>query len=325
MKAARTILIAGLLLAAAAYRADAQNWPTRPVAMVVPFPAGSGSDAIARIFARSLPELLGAQVIVENVGGAGGMSAGNRVAKAAPDGYQFMLGTTGTHALNQTLYKKPLYDAAGDFAPVALLVEQPTVLVARRELNVGNLREFIAHAQANQAKMQFGSGGVGSITHLACALFNSAIGANVTHVPYRGAVLALQDMIAARIDYACPIASITVPQVEGGQVKAIAILSKRRSPTFPNLATAREQGLDLEPDEWVALFMPKGTPAPIVQRLNAATVAAMNTPDVQQQLRAAGTTIVAPERRSPDYLAAFVRDEVAKWATVIKAAGVSAD
>ena len=144
-------------------------------------------------------------------------------------------------------------------------------------------------------------------------------------MPYRGAILALQDIVAARIDYACPIASITVPQAEGDQVKAIAILSKRRSPTFPNLATAREQGLDLDPDEWVALFLPKGTPAPIVQRLNAATVAAMNTPDVQQQLRAAGTTIVTPDRRSPDYLAGFVREEIAKWAAVIKAAGVSAD
>jgi tripartite-type tricarboxylate transporter receptor subunit TctC len=325
MRAARIVLVAGLLVAAPGYRADAQNWPTRPVTMVVPFPAGSGSDAIARIFARSLSELLGAQVIVENVGGAGGMSAGNRVAKAAPDGSQFMLGTTGTHALNQTLYKKPLYDAAADFAPVALLVEQPTVLIARRDLNVGNLREFITYAQANQAKMQFGSGGVGSITHLACALLNSAIGLSVTHVPYRGAVLALQDMIAGRIDYACPIASITAPQLEGRQVKAIAILSKQRSPMLPDLATAREQGLDIEPDEWVAFFMPKGTPASIVQKLNAATVAAMNSPDVQQQLRAAGTTIVATERRTPEYLAGFVRDEVATWATVIKTAGVSAD
>ena len=325
MQAARTTLIAGLLLAVAAHRADAQNWPTRPVTMVVPFPAGSGTDVIGRILAKGLSDILGTQVIVENVGGAGGMTAASRVARAAPDGYQVILGTTGTHALNQTLYKKPLYDAAANFAPVALLVEQPTALVVRKDLNVNSLRESIAYARANQAKMQFGSGGVGSITHLACALFNSAIGVSVTHVPYRGAGLALQDMIAGRIDYACPIASITVPHIEGGQVKAIAILSKRRSPTLPNLATAREQGLDLDPDEWVALFMPKDTPAPIVQRLNAATVAAMNTPDVQQQLRAAGTTIVAPERRSPDYLAAFVREEIAKWAAVIKAAGVSAD
>src|SRR5262245_1531375 len=325
MQAARTTLIAGLLLAVAAHRADAQNWPTRPVTMVVPFPAGSGTDVIGRILAKGLSDILGTQVIVENVGGAGGMTAASRVARAAPDGYQVILGTTGTHALNQTLYKKPLYDAAANVAPVALLVEQPTALVVRKDLNVNSLRESIAYARANQAKMQFGSGGVGSITHLACALFNSAIGVGVMHVPYRGAGLALQDMIAGRIDYACPIASITVPHIEGGQVKAIAILSKRRSPTFPNLATAREQGLDLDPDEWVALFMPKDTPAPIVQRLNAATVAAMNTPDVQQQLRAAGTTIVAPERRSPDYLAAFVREEIAKWAAVIKAAGVSAD
>jgi tripartite-type tricarboxylate transporter receptor subunit TctC len=325
MRAAGIAFVAGLLIAAPGYRADAQNWPARPVTMVVPFPAGSGSDAIARVFAHSLSERLGTQVIVENVGGAGGMNAGSRVAKAAPDGYQLMLGTTGTHALNQTLYKKPLYDAAADFTPVALLVEQPTVLVARKDLNVGNLREFIAYAQANQTKMQFGSGGVGSITHLACALLNSAIGVKVTHVPYRGALLALQDMIAGRVDYACPIASISVPQVENGQVKAIAILSKRRSPSLPSLASAREQGLDLDPDEWVAFFLPKDTPAPIVQKLNAATLAAMNSAEVRQRLKELGVTLVAPDRRSPEYLAGFVHEEIAKWARVIKAAGVSAD
>jgi tripartite-type tricarboxylate transporter receptor subunit TctC len=325
MRAAGIAFVAALLVGVPGYPADAQSWPTRPVTMVVPFPAGSGSDAIARVFAHSLSERLGTQVIVENVGGAGGMNAGNRVAKSAPDGYQLMLGTTGTHALNQTLYKKPLYDAAADFAPVALLVEQPTVLVARKDLNVGNLRDFIAHAQANQTKMQYGSGGVGSITHLACALLNSAIGVKVTHVPYRGAVLALQDMIAGRVDYACPIASISASQVENGEVKAIAILSKRRSPTLPSLASAREQGLDVDPDEWVAFFLPKGTPAPIVQKLNAATVAAMNSAEVQQRLKDLGVTLVAPERRSREYLASFVREEIAKWAKVIKAAGVSAD
>jgi tripartite-type tricarboxylate transporter receptor subunit TctC len=325
MRAARFILIAGLFVGAVGSGAEAQNWPTRPVTMVVPFPAGSGTDVIGRILAKGLSDRLGSQVIVENVGGAGGMTAASRVARAAPDGYQFMLGTTGTHALNQTLYKKPLYDAVADFAPVALLVEQPTALVARKELNVSNLREFIVHVRVNQAKMQFGSGGVGSITHLACALFNSAVGVSVAHVPYRGAGLALQDIIAGRIDYACPIASIAVPHIESGQVKALAILSKHRSPTLPSLASAREQGLDLDPDEWVGFFMPKNTPAPIVQKLNAATVTAMNTPDVQQQLRDAGTTIVVPERRSPEYLAAFVREEIAKWATVIRAAGMSGD
>lgn len=325
MQSTAIVLIAGLLVAALGDGAHAQSWPARPVTMVVPFPAGSGSDAIARIFARSLSERLGGQVIVENVGGAGGMTAANRVAKAAPDGYQFMLGTTGTHALNQTLYKRPLYDAAADFAPVALLAEQPTVLITRKALNLTDLPAFIAYARANQAQTRFGSGGVGSITHLACALLNSTIGIGVTHVPYRGAVLALQDIIAGQIDYACPIASAAVAQIESGHVNAIAMLSKRRSPILPKLAIAREQGLDLDPDEWVALFLPKGTPAPIVRKLNAATVEAMNAADVVQQLNQIGVTIVAPERRSPEYLAAFVRDEIEKWGAVIKAAGMTAD
>jgi len=293
--------------------------------MIVPFPAGSGTDVIGRILAKGLSDHLGTQVVVENIGGAGGMTAGSRVARAAPDGYQFMLGTTGTHALNQTLYKKPQYDAAADFAPVALLVEQPTALVVRKDLNISTLPQFISHARTNQAKMQFGSGGVGSITHLACALFNAAIGVSGTHVPYRGAGLALQDIIAGRIDYSCPIAAITVAHIEGGQVNALAVLSKRRSPVLPNLASAREQGLDVAPDEWLAFFLPKDTPRAIVQKLNAATVSAMNIRDVQQRLREAGASIVATERRSPEYLASFVHDEIAKWTAVIKNAGVSAD
>ena len=211
------IIVAAGVLAILPFSVNAQDWPLRPVTMVVPFQAGGGSDPIARIFARRLSELLGGQVIVENVGGAGGMNAGNRVAKAAPDGYQFIFGTMGTHALNQTLYKKPLYDAAADFAPVALLAEQPTALVVRKDLNVRSLREFTAYAQSSQAKLQFGSGGVGSITHLACALVNSAIGIDAAHLPYRGAGLALQDMIAGRIDYACPIASIAVPLMKAAK------------------------------------------------------------------------------------------------------------
>jgi tripartite-type tricarboxylate transporter receptor subunit TctC len=170
------------------------------------------------------------------------MTGVSRVAKAPPDGYQMVLGGTGTFAANQTLYKNPLYNAATDFAPVALVTEQPILLTARKDLPAGNLQEFIAYTKTNQAHMQFGSGGVGSGTHLGCALLNSAIGVNTTHVPYRAAAMALQDLIAGRIDYVCPIAS-TASRRSGGQVKAIAILSKNRSPILPNLASAQEQGL----------------------------------------------------------------------------------
>jgi tripartite-type tricarboxylate transporter receptor subunit TctC len=174
--------------------AAAQGWPIRPVTMVVPLAAGSGIDVLGRILAPRLSELLGQQVIVENVSGAGGMTGAPRVARAAPDGYQLLLGGTGTHALNQTLYRHPLYNAAAEFAPVVLVAEQPIVLIARKELPADNLQEFITYAKANQGRMQYGSAGAGSAAHLSCVLLNAAIGINVTHVPYRGGGPAMQDL-----------------------------------------------------------------------------------------------------------------------------------
>jgi tripartite-type tricarboxylate transporter receptor subunit TctC len=304
--------------------AFAQNWPTRPMTMVVPFAAGSSSDTVGRILAPRLSELLGQQVIIENVGGAGGMTGANRVAKAAPDGYQFVLGTGGTHAANQTLYKNPLYNAETDFAPVALIVEQPIVLVARKNLPADNLQELKAYAKANQAKMQYGSPGVGSAPHLACELLNAAFGTNVTHIPYRGGPPAIQDLIAGRTDYVCASGTIAIPQIESQAVKAIAILTKDRSPSLPALASAHEQGLsNFHASTWYAIFLPSGAPAPIIQKLHGAAVATMNTPAVQERLKAAGTDLVAPERRSPEYLAKFVVSEIDRWAAPIKASGVS--
>jgi tripartite-type tricarboxylate transporter receptor subunit TctC len=306
--------------------AAAQDWPTRPVTMVVPFAAGSGSDILGRIIAPRLGEQLGATVIVEDVGGAGGMIGAARVMKAAPDGYSLLLATAGTHAINQTLYKKPLYNAATDFAPVALVASTPILLVTRADLPVGNLPEFIAYAKANQATMQFGSPGAGSTSHLGCALFNAAIGVQITHVPYRSTGQALQDLLAGRLDYQCvPIAGV-VPQIEAKLIKAIAIMSKQRSAILPMLATAQEQGLaDFEVETWYAMFLPKATPAPIIGKLHAAAVAAMNASDVQAKLQELGIEVVAPERRSPEYLADFVVREIEKWAGPIKATGVSMD
>ena len=172
--------------------ASSQDWPTRPVTMVIPFAAGGPADTVGRILAPGLSEFLGQQVIIENVGGSGGMAGTSRVAKAPPDGYQFVLGNMGTHAANQTFYKSPLYNASTDFAPVMLIAQTPLVLLARKDLPAGNLSEFIAYAKANQATMQYGSGGAGSASHLACALLNAALDVNVTHVPYRGAAPAMQ-------------------------------------------------------------------------------------------------------------------------------------
>jgi tripartite-type tricarboxylate transporter receptor subunit TctC len=318
------VVVIGLALAAAAPApVAAQNWPTRPVTMVVPLGAGSGLDVVARVLSPRLSELLGQSVIVENVPGAGGMIGAARVAKAAPDGYQFLLGTVGTHAQNQTLYRNPQYDAASDFAPVALVAEQPIVLIARKDLPAGNLQEFIAYTRANQEKMKYGSAGTGSAAHLACALLNAAIGVDVTHVPYRGGGAAMQDLIAGLIDYQCPVVAIAAPQIESNLVKAIAILAKNRSPNLPKLASAQEQGLaDFDTGIWYAIFLPRSTPAAIVQKLHDAAVATMNTAATQQRMADIGAAFVAPDRRSPEYLAAFVASEIEKWAAPIKAAGI---
>lgn len=318
----RLVLIALLAIFAAPIKAE--TWPTRPLTMVVPFAAGGPMDAVARILQSALSDALQQQVIVENVGGAGGMLGAARIAKAAPDGYQFVLGNVGTHAVSQTLYKTPLYNSVTDFTPVVLIADLSLVMVARKDLPANNLQEFIAYAKANQKKMQYASGGTGSATHLGCALINGRIGVDVTHVPYRGGAPAMQDLIAQRVDYLCIDTPVANSQIAGGAIKPIAILTRGRSPSLPNLASADEQGLaGFEASNWSAFFLPKGTPAPIVQKLHDATVAAMNNPTVQKRFKENGIDLVADDRRSSAYLAQFVTDEIAKWAKPIKASGLA--
>jgi tripartite-type tricarboxylate transporter receptor subunit TctC len=310
----------------AAHSATAQDWPARPVTMVVPFAAGSASDTLARILSARLSEVLGQQVIIENVGGAGGMTGVVRVAKATPDGYQFVLGGVDTFAQNQTLYRKPLYNSVADFEPVALMVEQAILLVIRNELPAKDLKEFTSYAKVNQAKMQYGSAGTGSGSHLACAQLNAALGVDVTHVPYRGSPPAMQDLIAGRIDYFCALAAAAMPQIGSNTMRAVAILTRNRSPLLPNLASAHEQGLtDFDSYFWSGFFLPKGTPAPIVRRLQAGAVATLDTPFVRERLKEVGVTVVPPERRSSEYLKSFLNNEIEKWAVTIKASGVSLD
>jgi len=304
----------------------AQDWPTRPITLVVPFAAGGGLDVSVRIQAQHMSELLGQSIVIENVGAAAGMVGGQRVAKAPPDGYTFQIGNTGTHAYNQTLYKKPLYNAATDFQPVGLMTESPRALIARKDLPASNLREFIAYLKANEGKVQFGSAGVGSTTHLACALLNSAAGLDITHVPYRGGGPVMADLIAGQVHYMCSNSAGALPQITSNTLKGIALLARSRSPLLPTLATAHEQGLaNFEAVTWNAFFMPKGTPAAIVKRLNDATIEAMNTPALKDRMHELGVALVAPERRSPQYLQTFVESEIAKWGAPIKAAGISAD
>src|SRR5437764_13678711 len=208
----RKSLAAGFVaLLASVVAASAQGFPNRPMTMIIPFAAGGPTDVLGRVVAQRMSEILGAQVVVENVGGAGGMTGSKRAADAAPDGYTFVLGTVGTHAQGQTLYKRPLYNAATDFAPVALIAEVPIVLITRKDLPVNNLQEFIAYAKANQAKMQYGSAGAGSATHLGCVLLNYLIGVDITHLPYRGNGPARQGLQGGRINYLARIGTHAKP------------------------------------------------------------------------------------------------------------------
>jgi tripartite-type tricarboxylate transporter receptor subunit TctC len=280
------------------------------VTLIVPYAAGGPVDTIGRILAAQLS--------------AGGSTGASRVSKAPPDGYQFLLGNSGTHTYNQLLTKKPPYDAVADFAPVAVFVENSKVLATRNDLPANTLPQFIAYAKANQAKMQFGSAGGGSATHITCVLLNVAIGVEVTHVPYRGTGPAMQDMMGGRIDYICDVISTALPLIRSRSIKAIALLSPTRSRVLPEVATAQEQGpAGCDADAWNAFFLPRGTPEPIVRRLAKATSDALDIPWVRERLEDLGLNVPAPERRTPDYLAKLVPRELEKWAAPVKASGAA--
>jgi tripartite-type tricarboxylate transporter receptor subunit TctC len=305
---------------------SAQTWPTKPVTLVVPFPAGSASDVVARILSPRLGELLKKQVVIENVAGAGGTTGALRVARAAPDGYQVAFGVTGTHSQNQLLYKKPPYDATTDFAPVGLIAEAPYMLITRADFPAADFKEFIGYTKANHSKLQFGSGGQGSGTHITCVLLNTAIGIEVTHVPYRSTSQAMPDLLAGRIDYLCDPVQTSLPAIQERTVRAMAALSRERATVLPAVPSAHEQGLaNFDASIWFGLFFPKDTPAPIIRRLNVALSGTLDTKSVRERLEANGLRIAVPLRRTPDYLSRFVASEIKRYAGPIKASGATLD
>jgi tripartite-type tricarboxylate transporter receptor subunit TctC len=304
--------------------AQAQNWPTRPVTMIVPYAAGGPIDTIGRIMAQRLTEVLGQTVVVENVGGAGGMTGAARVAKATPDGYTMLMSGSAVLAINQTLYKKPLYNAVSDFDHVALFADSARVLIARPNFPATTFQEFVAYAKANHQKMQFGSAGAGSGTHVCAVLLNVAMGTQITHVPYRGAGPAMQDLIGGRIDFVAEQISTALPQIQGNTVKPIVTLGLDRAPGLESLATTEEQGMKgLDCGSWGSFSFPKGTPAAIIRRLEAATNEAVDNANLRARFKDIGVTVVAPERRTSAYLNKFVPAEIERWAGPIKASGVS--
>ena len=324
MKLSRALFTGVLLVAASGAQAD--DWPSRPITLIVPFSAGGGVDLSARIQAQRMGELLGQPIIVENVGAAAGMAGSSRVAKADPDGYTMLIGNSGTQAYSQALYKKPLYNSLTDFTPVGLATESPRILIARKDLPVANLQNFVAYVKANQSKMQFGSAGVGSGTHLPCVLLNMAMGVNVTHVPYRGEAPAQQDLIGGRIDYMCSTIQTGAALAKQGTVKGLAVMAAHRAKIIPDLATSTEQGLPgVEASVWNAFFLPPKAPQAIVAKLNKAMSDTLDDPAIHTRLEDIGLEIAPPERRTPDYLAKFQAEEVARWGKVVHDAGISAD
>jgi tripartite-type tricarboxylate transporter receptor subunit TctC len=324
----RLALIASTALSflALASGTGAQDFPSRPMTMIVPFAAGGAVDVLGRTLASRAGALLGQQIVIENVGGAGGMTGANRIAKAAPDGYQFVLGSVGTHAQNQWLYKHPAYDAVKDFEPVIFVGSTPLVLVTRKDFPASNLRDFIAYAKAHPGELKYGSAGAGSAMHLGCVLFNAAAGITATHIPYRGGGPAMQDLIAGRIDYNCQIITTAVPQVRSKQVEAPALMGPTRAPLLPDLATASEQGMSgFDAGSWNVIFLPKNTPEPIVRRLNAAFSEAMDSPATESRLLSIGIDIPAKDHRTPAYAARFVEQEIKKYEAPIKASGIVID
>ena len=324
MKQLTMLLTAAAVLSAlAAGAASAQDWPNRTITLIVPFAPGGGIDASARIQALHMGELLGQTIIVENIGAVAGQVGSQRVAKATPDGYTFLIGNSGTHAFSQALYKKPMYNSATEFQPVGLMTESPRILIARKDLPVKNLKEFVAYVKENQSKMQFSSAGVGSGTHLPCVLLNMQMGVNVTHVPYRGEGPAMQDVIAGRIDYMCATIQSGAAQAKQNAVKGIAVMADSRVPIIADLGTTGEQGLPgVAASVWNAFFLPPGTPQPIVAKMNKAMSDTIDNPGIRKRLENLGLEIVPAARRTPAYLAKYIPEEVERWTKVVKAAGI---
>jgi tripartite-type tricarboxylate transporter receptor subunit TctC len=318
--------LVGVLLSLFSFTASAQDWPIRPVTMIVPYAAGGPVDTVGRIVAQGLTEVLGQQVIVENVGGAGGMTGANRVAKAAPDGYTFLLGGSATMTTVPALYgAKAAYNPLTDFEHVTQFADSSRVLVARKDFPVNSLKEFVAYAKANHDKMQYGSSGTGAGAHICALLLDRAMGVKITHVPYRGSGPAMQDLLAGRIDYICEQISTAVQQIKGGTVKPIALMGLSRSDVLPDLKTAPEEGYDINCASLSAFEFPKGTPEAIVNRLAEATNKVVESAFVRDRFHTLGVAVEPPERRTREYYLKSLPPEVERQAAVMKAGGLSAD
>lgn len=319
------LLIAAVLAAASLGDASAQAYPSRPIRIIVAFAPGGSGDTIARIVAERMRVPLGQTIVIENIGGASGSVGVGRAARASPDGYTLSYGNWPTHVLNGAIYPLP-YDVRADFEPVAQLVNEALLIVARKSLPAANLKELIAWLKANPDKASVGTTGLGGVSHVIGVFFQKETGTRFQFVPYRGVGPAMQDMIAGQIDLMFDPSANSVPQVRGGAIRAYAVTAKRRLAVVPDVPTVDEAGLPgFYASNWRALFVPKGTPRPIIAKLNAAVVEALTDPAVRQRLADLGQEIPPREQLTPAALGAMQKAEIDKWWPVIRAANIKAE
>jgi tripartite-type tricarboxylate transporter receptor subunit TctC len=320
------VLAAGSLTAFAglsqfAAPVHAQDYPTRAITMIVPFAAGGPTDVVARIVTGHMAQTLGQSIIIENVVGAGGTTATARAARAANDGYTLITGHMGTHAASVPLYPKLAYHPEKDFEPVALLAGTPILILARKDFPARDLKEFITYVKANTDKMNMAHAGVGSVSYSSCELLSSVLDIKPVGVPFNGTGPAMNALVGGQVDYMCDQIVNAVPQINGGTIKAYAIATAERNPALPDLPTTAEAGLPkYQASAWNAIFAPKGTPAPILAKLNAAASKALDDENVRKRLLELGSDIPKAEARTQAALAALVKSEIEKWSAVLKPA-----
>ena len=301
--------------------ACADEYPSRPITMVVPFAAGGGADAIARIVTDAMGETLGQRIIVENVGGAGGTIGSARVAKADPDGYTLLIGNIGTHAASVGAREKPAYDPRTDFAPLGLVAESAIVVMTRKDYPANTLAEFIETLRSEGDKVTNAHAGIGSASNLTCTLFNSLADVKPTLVGYKGNGPLMIDLVGGTVDYTCDLLVTAIPQVKAGAIKALAVTGPQRNPALPDVPTTTEAGMpEFQASSWNGFFAPKGTPDAIVAELNQALVAAVQNPKVQQRFVELGLTVPSAELQTPQGLSSFINSEVDRWAPIMSEA-----
>jgi tripartite-type tricarboxylate transporter receptor subunit TctC len=311
--------LAGLSTVAA--YAQAETYPTRAITMIVPFAAGGPTDVIARIVTGHMAQTLGQSIIIENVVGAGGTTATARAARAANDGYTLITGHMGTHAASVPLYPSLAYHPEKDFEPVGLLAGTPILILARKDFPPKDLKEFVTYVKANVEKVNAAHAGVGSVSHVSCQLLNSILNITPTGVPFNGTGPAMNALVGGQVDYMCDQIVNAVPQVNAGTIKAYAVATPERNPSLPNVPTTTEAGLPaFQAQAWNAIFAPKGTPAPIIAKLNATAAKALDDEGVRKRLLELGSVIPPAPERTPEALAKLVKSEIAKWTPVLKPA-----